>query len=106
MPKAILTLSEATVLISEMNTLDNKIDSLIQLHNELAAKITSNEKEIARLEALKRDTSSLREKATSVQAEVSELNDELFAIKRKVEDGGWPVPIQKKGIVAAGSVRM
>ncbi len=104
MPK-VLSLDEATKIISQINTLDAKLQSLISMYDQTIAKVDSNNKEIARLETLKRDNDALDKKAVVLKGEVEGIKGEIHTMSKTIIDAGWVIPIPKRDI-GSSSIRI
>ncbi len=104
MPK-VLSLDEATKIISQINTLDAKLQSLISMYDQTIDRVNANNKEITRLETLKKDNDALDKKAVVIKGEVEGIKGEIHSMSKTVTEAGWVIPIPKRD-VGSSSIRI
>ena len=100
MPKE-LSLDEATQIVSQINMLDAKLQSLIDMHDQTMANYDANVKEISRLEGLRKSTDSLKAKAMAIKSETESIKGEINQKRKQVTDAGWVVPLPERKIQAS-----
>jgi predicted RNase H-like nuclease (RuvC/YqgF family) len=105
MPK-LLTLDEATNIIGQINTLDAKLISLIQMYELSYEKMEGNKKEIERRKDLEKTNEELKSNLIKIKEQIEEIKGEIHSKTKVVTDSGWVVPIPKREIPNASSVRM
>lgn len=96
-----LELKEATEIITQINTLDAKLVSMIDMYDKTMANYDSNIIEINRLENLKKSTDELKKKSMAIKAEVENIKGEINDKRKQVTEAGWVVPLPERKIQAS-----
>lgn len=89
--------------ITEATSLRQLIDAKMSEHGKVEAQISSNEKEMERLEGLAKGTEYLKSTRGSLLKDMAELSSELYKRMEKLSKDGVELPLK---VESKGTVRL
>ncbi len=101
----VISLEIASKTISEITTLDAKMNSLVVSLDKEKERLENNKKEIQRRINLEMENANLEVKLIELHKEINDMKGQRDEKVKVLTDAGWVVPIPQS-TVARGSITM